>query len=207
MNTSDRLSTALPLTIAGVPMNYDNVLVSSLPDTWKVGAVLVFLYLCQGYYGFSYTFDYPFESTYGFGSGRFVSDNVGSMLGTDIYSRTYVHRMSGIWDERQNWHTAYTWFANDVSPVGVVLVMLFVGLMFGMVLRGALRGEVLAIALLPLYCLMVVFIPANNVVISNPLTCMPFVILSAVFFAKSRATKRCWVWLSRGLVRWNGFRS
>ena len=45
-----------------------------------------------------------------------------------------------------------------------------------------MRGDLLAIAALPLYLMMVIFLPANNVVLSNPLTCMPIVCVTGAYF-------------------------
>jgi len=59
--------------------------------------------------------------------------------------------------------------------------MFAVGGLFSIVLRGAMREDALAISLLPLFMMMMIFLPANNVVISNPLTCMPFAILGATY--------------------------
>lgn len=178
MATGSRVSTTLPPVIAGVPISYDSGIMTVVPDRLKVPVALLFLYVCQGYYGFTHVVEIPFHTTWGLGGGHFTMDNFRALTGIDLYPRTYVHRMESVWNEFENWHTAYTWFANDVSPWGVILVMGLLGLMTSLILRGALVGEPLAIALAPLYLLMLAFLPMNNVVISNPLTCMPFVVLN-----------------------------
>jgi len=181
VTTGDRISTIKPSAIAGVPIDYNSPLISHLPESLQMHAVLLSLYLGQGYHGLSLTLNYPFSSTYGLGNSMFVMDNVKRLFGWDLFPRTYIHKMGPVWSKSQNWHTAYTWFANDVSPWGVVVVMFAVGGLFSIVLRGAMREDALAISLLPLFMMMMIFLPANNVVISNPLTCMPFAILGATY--------------------------
>jgi hypothetical protein len=180
-NTTDRITRTLPSDLVGMSINYDSPVMALVPTGMQYSVVLLFTYLCQGYYGLSYALDLPFDSTYGMGSGRFISDNIEALTGNDVFSRTYVHRMNAIWSETENWHTAYTWFANDVSLWGVVPVMFVFGYVFHRVLSAALDGRSLGIALLPLFALAIIFLPANNVVVSNPLTCMPFVVLTAIF--------------------------
>lgn len=181
VTTGDRLSAPRPSVIAGIPIDYTSPLISHFPESLQQHAALLSLYLGQGYHGFSLTLDYPFSSTYGLGNGMFVMDNLKQLFGWDLFQRTYIHKMDPVWSESQNWHTAYTWFANDVGLWGVAVVMFAVGGLFNIVLQGAMREDALAVALLPLFLMMMFFLPANNVVISNPLTCMPFVILGATY--------------------------
>lgn len=182
ITTGDRLSGhAQRAVIAGVPIDYSSPLVSGLPDSLKSDAVLFSLYMSQGYHGLSLVSGYDFTSTYGFGNSVFVMNNLDRTFGWDLFPRTYVHKMDPVWSESENWHTAYTWFANDVGLWGVVVVMLGMGAAISVVLRGAERGEVLAIALLPLMMMMLIFLPANNVVMSNPLTAMPLGILGLAY--------------------------
>jgi hypothetical protein len=146
--------------------------------------VLMVGYLCQGYYGFGYTFDYDFTSTYGLGSSQFVASNIQGLLGVDRSGQTYPAKMGGQWDPYENWHTAYTWWASDVSIWGVIAVMFFLGYLFSRVLQSAQNGEALGLTLLPLLSLAIVFFPANNAALSNPLTGMPIIVLSAVFMVQ-----------------------
>jgi len=181
VTTGDRLSASQPSVIAGIPIDYTSPLISHLPESLQQPAVLLSLYLGQGYHGLSLALDHTFSSTYGLGNSMFVMNNVKRSFGWDLFPRTYIHKMNPAWSESQNWHTAYTWFANDVSLWGVPVVMFGVGCLLSVVLRGAMREDALAIAVLPLLMMMMFFLPANNVVISNPLTFMPFATLGTIY--------------------------
>ena len=181
VNTGDRMTVERPASRAGVSIDYNSPLVKVLPEGAQSRAILVYMYLGEGYYGLSIAVDYPFMSTFGLGNSVFLMDNAKRAFGWDLFPRTYVHRMDSEWSESQNWHTAYTWFANDVGLGGVVGVMLLLGVLLNVVLRGAMRRDLLAIAVLPLYLMMVIFLPANNVVMSNPLTCMPLVVITGTY--------------------------
>lgn len=140
-------------------------------------------YISQGYNGFSNVFDYPFDSTYGAGSGRFTLVQLGGTLNekNSLWTRTYVFKMSKVWDSRVAWHSIYTWFANDFSVYGVGGVMLLLGLIFGTIKREATNRNLFAVAIFPLYILMFMFFPANNFVFDNPLLFLPFIAINFLF--------------------------
>lgn len=64
---------------------------------------------------------------------------------------------------------------------GVIIIMLLLGMAFNLILRDAINGNSIAVSLLPLYVIMLIFLPCNNVILSNPLTFMPFVIWNVIW--------------------------
>lgn len=182
--TGSRFSNRVPTSLSGMSVDYNNPFIVWTPDALHLPVILVFSYLCQGYYGFAHALEQPFTTTYGLGSSKFLSDNALRFMGTDVTQRSYLVKMDDRWDPEVNWHTAYTWFANDVSVWGLFVIMILLGVLFSSVLRAAMRGETVALALAPLYVLMLLFLPLNNAVLSNPLTGMPFIVLTFVFVVR-----------------------
>lgn len=182
-STTSRLKLKeIPKTYLRVPVNKDFPAYNISTDfgnTVLIGGS----YISQGFNGFSKVFDYPFDSTYGAGSGRFMLVQLGGPLNekNELWTRTYVYKMAKIWDSRVSWHSIYTWFANDFSIYGVGGVMFVIGLMFGIIKREAAKKNLFAIAIFPLYILMFMFFPANNFVFDNPLLFLPFVCTNFLF--------------------------
>lgn len=184
LSISSRLSEkgARPETVSNYKINYNAGIIPLLPDNLKFTGVLAISYISSGYQGLEYALEEDFTSTYGFGNSSFIMENMEEIFNLDIFSRTYVSKIDEIWPSRSQWHTAYTWWANDISFYGVFILMLVLGYVVCLVLRDSYSGNLYAVLLLPLYTLLILFIPANNVVLSNPLTCMPFVIFNFLWF-------------------------
>ena len=176
----------IPKTISGANINKENLLLKITPKGLRFGMLLAISYVSQGYNGMALAFNYDFSSTYGIGNSDFLIENFKDILGIDIYSNTYQFKMQNEWHPTINWHTAYTWFANDVSFFGVISVMFILGIAINLILRDAKNGNVLAISLLPLYTIMIIFLPCNNVVLSNPSTFMPFIIWNIVWILNNK---------------------
>lgn len=120
-------------------------------------------YLSQGYYGMAQALTVDWTPMYGLGNSIFVVDMISSHI-TDIDQYTYPKKLEAFgWDSRVNWHSMYTWIANDVSFYGVPLVMAVIGLFFGMMFQDAIvNGNPFARASIFFYMLMILFIPCNN---------------------------------------------
>lgn len=188
LSISSRLSEKgkMPETVNNYKINYDAGIIPLLPDNLKFTGVLAISYISSGYQGLEYALEEDFTSTYGLGNSSFIMENVEEILNVDISSRTYMNKIDSIWPERSQWHTAYTWWANDVSFYGVFILMFLLGYIMCCVLWDAYCGNLYAVLLLPLYTLMILFIPANNVVLSNPLTCIPFIFFNFLWFLSKK---------------------
>lgn len=173
---------SMPETLNNYKINYDAIPLRVLPDNLKFIGVVAINYLSNGYQGMEYALNEDFTTTYGFGNSDFLTQNIQEITGINIFERTYVYKINEKWSYRKLWHTAYTWWANDISFYGVFLLMIILGWVVYFLLRDAIYGNIFAVILLPLYSLLVLFIPANNVVLSNPLTCVPFVTFNFLWF-------------------------
>ncbi|MBM7037713.1 hypothetical protein [Vibrio ulleungensis] len=148
----------------------------------------VSIYIAQGYKGMSISLSEPFESTYGVGHSVFLQRVFEDDLGFDIRDRTYQRKITESWDENIFWHSAYSYFANDVSFYGVILVMLVLGYYFSYVVHLALKdNNFIAKALLPLFAIMFLYMPANNQVFSFLEYMSPFWVLTSVLLLFSNA--------------------
>lgn len=180
-STTDRMGNKIPTKISNIPIDSNNVLLNLIPDSFKYAFIMVDFYLTQGYCGMSIALNYDFQSTFGIGNSTFLTENIEDIFHTKIYERTYQSRMKEVWNDRVNWSTAYTWFANDISFIGVIPLMFLLGWMLYKVIEGASRGNIFAIALIPLYTQMIIFLPANNSMLANPMTFMPFFIIHVLW--------------------------
>lgn len=121
------------------------------------------IYLTQGYYGMSLSFDIPHETTYGLGHSKFIMDTMKKYLGIDMAPRTFQHKIHGQWSATGQWHSAYSQWANDVGFLGVGLVMLALGFYACAIWNSALATHnAVAVCSIPLLATLIIFIPANN---------------------------------------------
>ena len=146
-------------------------------------------YICQGYYGLSLAFDLDFQPMFGLGSSSFLLDNLASLLGSAFLSRSYLYKIEMLypWSSTLNWHTAYTWFANDFSFLGTIILMFFIGLYFGIVVNKALtaRNTKIFIALFTTMMVMFFYFPMNNQIFNDPNSFMGVFGLNLVWFLKN----------------------
>ncbi len=136
-------------------------------------------YLAQPYNALAMAFGCEFDSTLGLGNSWFILDNLGS-LSDDWWARTYNMKLDDTFGYGYygNWHTAYLWFANDVSFFGVPILFMIMFAYFGKAWRIFLdTKDVSAFLVFMLFVKMVYFISANNQVFMNSDTLFAFVAL------------------------------
>jgi hypothetical protein len=130
--------------IAQLPIVIRHPALAILPEPLKPTYIKVVSYLGQGYYHTCFAFDLDFRWT------RFLGNNpaligLAARFGVDVWKDTYMHRLQreGI-DELGVWHSAYTWFASDVSFYGVPVVLFFLGYFFGVSWAQGTQGDFLS---------------------------------------------------------------
>lgn len=135
-------------------------------------------YFTQGYYGMSLAMNLPWQPMYGVGNSMFLVDLISDHF-TDIDQYTYQVRMEPMgWDSDIQWHSMYTWIANDVSFFGVVIVMLLIGILFGAMFKDAITtGNPFAKMSIFYFMLMIIFIPCNNQLGQRADTLFSFILL------------------------------
>jgi len=180
-NTLDRLNTRKTMqSFSGANVNRDSIPLRLTPQPLENSVIMGSFYLASGYKAIDYALDYSFTTTYGFGSGYFPLNVYRAATGTDIFERSYVSKISPRWHPTINWHTAYLWFANDVSFIGLPIVTFIIGFLFFVIYRLAKRGNLFAIAVFPLYISLLLFLPCNNLVLGNPSSAVAFIVLTAL---------------------------
>jgi hypothetical protein len=147
-------------------------------------------YLVQGYYGFSLSIQQEFTSTYGFGHSAFTMRQFEWVTGYNLMSSTYQQKIDMWWGSRSNWHSFYSYIANDIHFIGVIFFNFILGLFFAKVWMGILyRKSLAAYLLVPLIALLVIFIPANNQVFGFLETFSTFFVLFFYWIKQDFFTK------------------
>jgi len=120
-------------------------------------------YVVQGYYGFSLALEEEFDSTYGVGNSVILTRNVESILNIDLKSRTFQRKITSYWDENGQWHSLYSYIANDLNFPGVALALFVISFLLAKVWINFLdTGNVFAGIMVCIFAILVIFIPANN---------------------------------------------
>lgn len=155
----------------------NNWLYSIMPKSLKNLLIWTDVYLCQGYYGMSLATTLNWVPTFGMGSSRWFNEEMNTLF-RGVTQMTYSYRieLAGYaWGDRANWHSAYTWFANDFSFFGVIIVMFFLGWLWSNAYKDSFNtGNVLAIGLTTLLVQMFLFLSCNNIVFANSHTFFAF---------------------------------
>lgn len=141
-----------------------------MPMAFKNLLVYMDVYLCQGYYGMSLAMTIDWQPTFFMGSSRWFCEEMSSLF-PSIYNRLYTYRIEqyGLgWSDMVNWHSCYTWFANDVHWIGVVIIMFVLGYIFALAVRDANHSyNLIAICVVMLLLEMFLFLPCNNIVFAK----------------------------------------
>jgi hypothetical protein len=120
-------------------------------------------YIVQGYYGFSLAIEKDFNTTYGFGNSIFIRRNIEGLLGIDLNKKTFQNKIDNWWGENSQWHSFYSYMANDFHFIGVGVVCFFLSFIMGNIWFSFLdTGNLYAGAMMSIFAIMIIFIPANN---------------------------------------------
>lgn len=150
------------------------------PDRMQ-GVLYIFdSYLTQGYYATSIALSEPFTPMFGVGNSMFLIANLDSMLDINLLEYSYQKKLEkyGI-DRFVNWHSFYTWVANDISFIGVIFIMFLLGYYFASLYKSILKfNNPIAICLFIMCVQLIFYIPANNQIFAQPISFMAFVFLT-----------------------------
>lgn len=140
-------------------------------------------YIVQGYYGFSQSLNMDFTSTLGFGNSQFLTRQIEWVTGHDFSQYTYQHKIDAVWSEAAQWHSLYSYIANDVHFFGVAAWNLVMGFYLAKLWKSFLdENNLYAKFLLPLFAVLVVFTPANNQVFGYLETFSAFFFMTLLWF-------------------------
>lgn len=137
-----------------------NIIPQSLTQTYMHSIS----YMTQGYYALGLGFECDFSSCYFLGNNP-ASINIANTFGLDLWKKTYMWKLyqkEGI-DDHGKWHSAYLWYANDVSIMGVPFILLliayFTGFAYALILR---HDDLLSKIIFVILLNMLVYLFANN---------------------------------------------
>lgn len=149
--------------IGGIHINRDSVFFKILPSGFHQLLVSLSGYLSQGYYGMSLTMRVPWKPMWGIGYSMALQNLLGNFI-PSISDASYQTRIEQYgWDSYTQWHSMYSWFANDLSYFGVIFVMFLFGYVFHKALSDSLElNNPYAKVMLYYMFLMAVFLPCNN---------------------------------------------
>lgn len=176
LSTESRIGQVTYSTSTGLSINQNSILYNITPDFLKNLLVMISSYLTQGYYGLSLAMEEDFNSTLFIGSSTFLSNFFENYLGISYFNNySYPAKIEYLgWDKYVNWHTAYTWFASDVSFYGVPLIMMLFGFLLCVFWKEGLTGNVNSMVLFVIIMMLIFYIPANNQIFSFPGTFITF---------------------------------
>lgn len=189
----NELSYLRAVRVAGEFCQYrrDNMISQILPPAYRSLFAYLTRYLGQPYNALALSFDVNYVPSFGVGYSWFLMDNLGP-LKTAAWSSTYNKAIENAfgYGYYANWHTAYLWFANDVSHIGVPILFFFLFSYCGRHWRRFWEtNDMMSFLTFMLFVKMMIYMSANNQVFQNSDTFIAFWIL--FFYVHS---KRKWNW-------------
>lgn len=162
--------------IGGIGVDKDSVLFKIVSPRLYMLLVSATSYLTQGYYGMSLCLRVNWMPTFGVGHSMFAVKMLSEYVSDMIQLRTYQNRIAVFgWEEDVRWHSIYTWFANDISFIGVIAVMFLIGYFFAMAYKDSLQtNNPFAYVMVYFFTLMVFFFPCNNQIFQSSYTMFSF---------------------------------
>jgi hypothetical protein len=185
----------------GSELNYDqfdlgtssvdenNIAFTIVPKPLHDTYMYVVSYVSQGYYHTCLAFDLDYQSTYFLGNNPSLID-FAKFVGVDVWKDTYMYRLrvKGV-DPLVNWHSAYTWWANDFTFVGVPFVLFAIGYFFGLSWALSLnKNDFLSKLVFIILGNMLLYLFANNTYLSSVFYSFIF-ILPVWYFSRIKRFK------------------
>lgn len=145
-------------------LNKESLVFKYLPDGLISFIVLLSSYLCQGYYGFSLISSVNWTPMFGLGNSMFLVEQL------NLKELTYQYKVQTEfgWDARVQWHSIYSWLANDFGIYGVILIMFLIGFLFAILYKESiLFDNPVSELLLVFFLILFFYIPANNQIVQG----------------------------------------
>jgi hypothetical protein len=162
--------------VGGIPLNRDSIFFKLLPSSLYIPLISLSRYLTSGYYGFSLCLRLPWIPTFGLGSSLQLVDIISEHF-FDVRTRTYQYRaMQFGWDDRIQWHSMYSWIANDFSFIGVIFILFIFGFVFALAYKDSLtKKNPFAKVIVYYFIFAAIFIPCNNQIIQTTYVLFSFI--------------------------------
>lgn len=125
-------------------------------------------YLVQGYQGMNYALNLEWKPMFGIGNSGFLTSMVSRILNTDLSQLTYAKRAEIYgWSATVNWHTAYTWFANDIHFTGIIVLMFAAGAFLACLIKDiVIYNNYYSMVLFYMMMIGIFYLSANNQVLA-----------------------------------------
>lgn len=109
-------------------LNLEDPIYKFLPGGLKYLYAIGTNYVGHGYHALTIALRLPFDTCFGFGHASVLQGAFKNITGIDIYKNTYVYKLnqSG-YPVSLKWGTAFIQWASDISFIGVVILMGFLG--------------------------------------------------------------------------------
>ncbi len=153
----------------GLSADRDNFLLKLIPPRLHAPALDIDMYLTNGYQGLSYALRLPFKWCCGLGNNQFLTSNFRDAFGFDVTDISYLTRIEQVfpWQADHNWHTIYTWLANDIPFCLLPLLFLVYGVVFAAAWIDSLENHnPYAILIYCFFVVRIAYMSANNQVLS-----------------------------------------
>ena len=152
-----------------------NPLINSYSD-YNVddGKMLVFYsslssYLTQGYRALDLSLKEPFIFTWGVGNSSFLSRQADRLIDADLTNSSYPARIEKYgWDRYNQWSSFYSWWASDLTHIGVGFLMFGIGFYYSAI-GNTLREKIDAasIILISYIIIALTYLSANNQIMQS----------------------------------------
>lgn len=172
--------------------NFQSFPYNLVPENQRVLVEKFDSYLVQGYDNFEKIIENcSFKWTFGIGNSRFLLSIVDRAFNTNITDKTYPYQLEefGV-DPLVSWHSAYAWWASDMTFLGVILLMFFAGKLLANITKDIIiYQDPISITLFYLLVLSIFNASCTNYVLAYTNGFMAFWSLLIVYLLKKHGIK------------------
>ena len=130
------------------------------------------------------------DPTFGLGHSMFLVTQIDKHFDTKIFEHTYQKRAEIYgWSSTVNWHTMYSWIANDFSYFGVIVIMFILGRIMSWAINDFIYiHDYRSLVLFYFMIMMILYSSANNQVLSTVTSMIAFwyFLFSKIFIRRKR---------------------
>lgn len=166
----DQFRSLLVIQGGSVPIDESSALWNLTPPPLQPVFASISMYVSHGYAALRLAVDESFSTTYGIGGSYFLLDNA-SELDPGLQARTFQAKLEASqgYDSHALWHTAYLWIANDVSLLGVPIILYGMFMLFGRAWRDYVeRGNLFGALMMAPMTAFVALISSSNQIAGQP---------------------------------------
>lgn len=151
-------------------INYDNLVVKILPESIIPGYYYVYSYCCQGYDNLGKAMNCDWKWTRMVGNNSHLLMLVNALVGYDAFEDSYMLELEKKYyvDSAAAWHSAYLWWAGDVTIIGALAIVFALALLCGYAISFTMyHGDRFSGIFVVVFANMLLFMFANNTYLSE----------------------------------------